>query len=108
MFTIVLHDDVEAEIMSLPAELQGKTIDLIEKLQTIGQLRMPHSKSLGGGLFEIRVIERNNIARTLYAYQHSKTIFLLHAFVKKTNKTPANALKIARTRLQEMIENDDY
>ena len=28
------------------------------------------------------------------------------AFVKKTNKTPANALKIARTRLQEMIEND--
>lgn len=108
MFTIVLHDDVAAEIMSLPMELQGKTVDLIEKLQTIGQLRMPHSKSLGGGLFEIRVIERNNIARTLYAYQHSKTIFLLHAFVKKTNKTPANALKIARTRLQEMIENDDY
>lgn len=106
MFTIVLHDDLEAEIMGLPAELQGKTIDLIEKLQTIGQLRMPHSKSLGGGLFEIRAIERNNIARTLYAYQHSKTIFLLHAFVKKTNKTPANALKIARTRLQEMIEND--
>ena len=108
MFRIVLHDDLEAEIMSLPMELQGKTVDLIEKLQTIGQLRMPHSKSLGGGLFEIRVIERNNIARTLYAYQHSKTIFLLHAFVKKTNKTPANALKIARTRLQEMIENDDY
>lgn len=105
MFRIVLHDDLEAEIMSLPMELQGKTVDLIEKLQTIGQLRMPHSKSLGGGLFEIRVIERNNIARTLYAYQHSKTIFLLHAFVKKTNKTPANALKIARTRLQEMIEN---
>lgn len=108
MFKIVLHDDLEAEIMSLPMELQGKTVDLIEKLQTIGQLRMPHSKSLGGGLFEIRVIERNNIARTLYAYQHSKTIFLLHAFVKKTNKTPANALKIARTRLQEMIENDNY
>lgn len=108
MFRIIMHDLMETELVNLPLELQGKTVDLIEKLQTIGQLRMPHSKSLGGGLFEIRVIERNNIARTIYAYQQSKTIFLLHAFVKKTNKTPAIALKTARTRLQEMIENDDY
>ncbi|WP_081301154.1 type II toxin-antitoxin system RelE/ParE family toxin [Gilliamella sp. wkB178] len=59
----------------------------------------PFSKSLGQGLFELRVIERNNIARTIYVYQKEQTIFLLHAFVKKTNKTPASALKIASERL---------
>lgn len=106
MFTIRTHDDAKEEILNLPAVLRGKTIDLIEKLQTVGQLRMPFSKSLGGGLFELRVIERNNIARTIYVYQHSKTIYLLHAFVKKTQKTPADALKTARIRLKEMIEND--
>lgn len=106
MFTIRTHDDAKEEILNLPAVLRGKTIDLIEKLQTVGQLRMPFSKSLGGGLFELRVIERNNIARTIYVYQHSKTIYLLHAFVKKTQKTPADALKIARIRIKEMIKND--
>lgn len=106
MFTIRTHDDAKEEILSLPAELRGKTIDLIEKLQTAGQLKMPFSKALGSGLFELRVIDRNNIARTIYVYQHSKTIFLLHAFVKKTNKTPSNALKTARMRLKEIIEND--
>lgn len=106
MFTIRTHDDAKDEILNLPPVLRGKTIDMIEKLQTIGQLKMPFSKPLGMGLFELRVIERNNIARTIYVYQHSKTIFLLHAFVKKTNKTPADALKIARIRLKEMIEND--
>lgn len=106
MFTIRTHDDAKDEILSLPAELRGKTINLIEKLETFGQLKMPFSKSLGQGLFELRVIERNNIARTIYVYQKEQTIFLLHAFVKKTNKTPVSALKIARERLKEMIEND--
>lgn len=106
MFTVRTHDDAKEEILSLPPELRGKTINLIEKLAIYGQLRMPFSKSLGGGLFELRVIERNNIARTIYVYQKSQTIFLLHAFIKKTNKTPISALKTARERLQEMIEND--
>ncbi|WP_237745925.1 MULTISPECIES: type II toxin-antitoxin system RelE/ParE family toxin [unclassified Gilliamella] len=30
---------------------------------------MLHSKSLGGGLFELRALESNNIARTIYIYQ---------------------------------------
>lgn len=67
---------------------------------------MPHSKPINDGLFELRAIERNNIARTIYAYQKGSTIFLLHAFVKKTQKIPSVALKIARIRLKEMLIND--
>lgn len=54
-----------------------------------------------GGLFELRVGDKN-IARTLYAYATGNEIYLLHAFVKKTQKTPAKAIEIARMRLKEM------
>jgi phage-related protein len=109
MFTIKTHDDAKSEILDLPAELRGRTIKLIEKLEQFGQMQMPHSKSLGGGLFELRALERNNIARTIYVYQKEQTIFILHAFVKKTQKTqktPVGAMQIARIRLKEMIENE--
>ncbi|MDE9500213.1 type II toxin-antitoxin system RelE/ParE family toxin, partial [Xenorhabdus bovienii] len=65
------------------------------------QLKMPHSKVIGGGLFELRVGDKN-IARTLYAFEIGEKIYLLHAFVKKTQKTPSGSIEIARKRLQEM------
>lgn len=106
MFTIKMHDAAKAEILELPAELRGQTIKLIEKLRNFGQLKMPDSRSLKNGLFELRSSERNNIARTIYVYQKSRTIFILHAFIKKTEKTPVNSLTIARKRLREMLENE--
>lgn len=33
-----------------------------------------------------------NIARTIYVYRKEKTIFVLHVFVKKTEKTPFGSL----------------
>jgi phage-related protein len=33
-----------------------------------------------------------NIARTIYVYRKEKTIFILHVFVKKTQKTPFGSL----------------
>lgn len=106
MFTIVTHDNAKDEILSLPKELKGKMINLIEKLETFGQLRMPESKSLGDGLFELRVTDRNNIARTIYTYQKGNVIFILYSFVKKSQKTPSAAFKIARTRLKEILQDD--
>lgn len=106
MFTIKMHDAAKAEILELPSELKGQTIKLIEKLRNFGQLKMPDSRSLKNGLFELRSSERNNIARTIYVYQKSRTIFILYAFIKKTEKTPVNSLTIARKRLREMLENE--
>ncbi|WP_392563186.1 type II toxin-antitoxin system RelE/ParE family toxin (plasmid) [Orbus sturtevantii] len=106
MFNIKIHDDAFLELSELPDELSGKMFHLIKKLEKIGQLKMPDSRALGNGLFELRAIERNNIARSIYAYQKNNTVYLLHSFVKKTQKTPAVAIKIARDRLKEIIQND--
>ena len=87
--------------------MSGVTYDYMEEYirglipESEGKLKMPHSRVIGAGLFELRVGDKN-IARTLYAYAVGHEIYLLHAFVKKTQKTPAGAIEIARKRLKEM------
>lgn len=106
MFKIIIHHQAKEELLNLSDELKGKMANLIDKLENYGQLRMPDSRPLGNGLFELRCIERTNIARTIYAYQKGNLIFLLHSFVKKTQQTPSAAFKAAHKRLKEMLEND--
>ena len=102
MWNVETHEDAVPELKALPDQLRGRMFRLIERLAAEGnQLKMPHSKVIGGGLFELRVGDKD-IARTLYAFASGKNIYLLHAFIKKTQKTPAAALEIARNRLKEL------
>jgi phage-related protein len=59
-----------------------------------------HIKKLTGTpLWEIRILGGDNV-RILFVTQLAKQIILLHAFVKKTNKTPAKEIGIALKRLR--------
>ena len=63
---------------------------------------IPHLKKLPGTPFwEIRILGRDNV-RIFYVTQKEKQILLLHAFTKKTNKTPTKEIKIAEARLNEI------
>jgi phage-related protein len=66
-------------------------------------LHMPHSRALGGGLFELRPRGREGIGRTFYCFAVGQRVVILHAFVKKTRDTPEQDLKIARKRMKELI-----
>ncbi|HBA7544019.1 TPA: type II toxin-antitoxin system RelE/ParE family toxin [Escherichia coli] len=102
MFNVIIHPAALDELLELPDNLRGRMVRLIERLEQEGnKMKMPHSRVIGGGLFELRVGDKN-IARTLYAYATGNEICLLHAFVKKTQKTPAKAIEIARMRLKEI------
>ena len=63
---------------------------------------MPHSRALGGGLFELRPRAREGIGRALYCYLVGERVTVLHAFVKKTQATPERDLKLARRRMKEV------
>ena len=54
------------------------------------------------GLFELRPKSRSGIGRAFYCYCSGRVITILHAFVKKTQKTPKRELAIARQRLKEV------
>lgn len=106
MYFIEAHVSAAEELVALPDDLRGRMFRLIKRLETDGPaLRMPHSKAIGDGLFELRV-GGVNISRCLYAFAVGNKIYLLHAFVKKTEKTPAAALAIARKRLNDLKDSE--
>lgn len=95
--------DVMKGIKSWPQGLRAKyarTIDLIEEFGP--QIGPPHTKSMGKGLFEIRVKAREGIGRAFFCYQLGNEIVILHSFIKKTQKTPKKELEIALRRLNEV------
>ena len=65
-------------------------------------LRMPHSRAMGGGLFELRPRGREGIGRVFYCFVVGKRVVILHAFIKKTEETPKQDLRIARRRMKEV------
>jgi hypothetical protein len=54
----------------------------------------------GDGLFELRPRGRGGIGRALYCFLVGQRVVILHAFVKKSQKTSEPELKIARKRMK--------
>ena len=80
---------VEDEILSMPPKMQARMIKLLELIEQHGaNLGPPHTDSMGDGLFEIRAKSQEGIGRGLFCYLKGKHIYVLRAFIKKSNKTP--------------------
>jgi len=107
-YTITYYSDaVQAEVMSLPAALAARYIVLSRRMAINGpHLGEPHTKALGNGLLEIRLKGAEGIARVMYCTQLGQRIVVLHSFVKKIDKTPANDLALSRKRLKEIKHAD--
>ncbi len=87
----------EEFILSQDAKMRAKLFRLLELLELKGNdLREPYSKQLSDEIFEIRAIQGNNITRVLYFFVVGKKIILTNGFVKKTQKTPANEIALAK------------
>ena len=98
-------EDVRLEIEALPVGIRASYARLTELLEEFGlELRMPHSRAMGGGLFELRPRGREGIARVFFCTNVGRKIIILHSFIKKTNETPKRELDIARRRRKEVIE----
>jgi phage-related protein len=52
-------------------------------------------QSVGPGVMEIRIHEPHEF-RVIYVAKFSESVYVLHAFSKKTNKTPQKDIEIAR------------
>jgi len=65
-------------------------------------LGMPHTRAMGKGLFELRLKAEEGIARVFYCTLVGRRVVMLHQFIKKSEKTPPNELKIARNRMKEV------
>ena len=95
------HARVKAEIESWPDGILADYARMVELLIEFGpNLRMPHSRAMGAGLFELRPRGREGIGRVFYCFVISWRVVILHAFLKKTQDTREQELKIARKRMK--------
>ena len=102
-FVAFFCDRVEAEILALPPGFVARFIRYAERMEIFGpDLGMPHTRAMGGGLFELRIKAAEGIARVFYCTVVDRRIVVLHQFVKKTDKTPSKELEIARRRMKEV------
>lgn len=77
-------------------------------LQTKGpEFGLPHSRSLGAGLHELRVQCEGVSYRLFYGFVGGRLILLVHGISKKSRKAPAKELLLARTRLKEYLEKEE-
>ena len=79
----------------------GEDIKTVQFAYPIG---MPLVRKLEPHLWEVRSHIQVGIARTIFTVQNNQMI-LLHAFIKKSQKTPKSDLELARKRLKELLEN---
>jgi phage-related protein len=83
------------QLEALDRKIVGADIKTVEYGWPIG---MPTCRSMGKGLYEVRSnLPSGKIARVLFCIYEEKMI-LLHGFIKKTQKTPAQDLDLALKR----------
>ena len=99
-----LNTKVDEELESLEPTLLTKFLHISEMLETYGphKVREPYVKPLGNKLWEIRMKGKSGIARAIYVTARERRIVVLHVFIKKTDKTPRSAIKLALERLKEI------
>ncbi|HUG91282.1 MAG TPA: type II toxin-antitoxin system RelE/ParE family toxin [Planctomycetaceae bacterium] len=105
---VYFSESVQEPLLAFPPGLQARYVHLTERMLNFGpDLGMPHTRAMGGGLFELRVKGKEGIGRALFCTRPGRRIMMLHAFVKKTTRTPARELKVARKRMREVQADDE-
>jgi phage-related protein len=90
---------MESFVASLSKEDRAALLALLTKLEQRGNtLRLPHSKALGKGLFELRT---KSGVRVFYVFRDHRRIVLLDGIVKKRDDIPADVL----TRMRGLADS---
>ena len=80
---------------------QAIGLDLM-RVQFGWPIGMPLVRGLKDGLWEVRsTLPSQRIARLIVCF-HDRTLVVLHGFIKKTQKTPADDLALATRRMREV------
>ena len=100
----ILNQSVLEEIDALPLNLRAKLDHIVRMIEELGlhQVREPYIKPLRDKLWEMRIKGRDGIARVIYVTMKERRIVILHAFRKKTRKTPEAAIRTALSRMKEL------
>lgn len=92
-------------IDSLDLWTQRKFFDKKDLLEEFGhRLPEPHAKYLTDGIFELRFSGKEGKIRVLYFFFHKNKAIFTNGFIKKTQKTPKQQLRLAIKDRKSFLE----
>ncbi len=96
----ILYDNSVCKAIKKLDPINGAKVDrTIHLLKAFGKdLRMPHSKKVAHKIFELRTKGQTKI-RILYTF-HDNSVFLLHLFIKKSQKIPPKEIETAQKKIE--------
>lgn len=92
-----------SDLRAVPADMRsgiGHSLDAVERGEMPADFKP--METVGKGTYEIRVRGRDGIARCFYVAKFPEAVYVLHAFVKKTQQTTEADKKTGRARYAEM------
>lgn len=92
-------------IRDFPSEIKQQTGYELHKVQC-GEMPTDFKpmKTIGSGVIEIRLRDESGAYRIIYTAKIGNTIYVLHAFQKKTQRTSQHDLNLAKQRLAELTQ----
>jgi len=99
---------VEKFLNALPPADRVRIVRTIEMLEDFGlQLGAPYVKHLHDKLWELRIRTGHKTYRVIYFAFTGRRFILLHAFLKKTQKTPKKEFAIAEQRRADFLAYEE-
>lgn len=99
MKPVVFLGDALKKLKSFPDAVR---VDVGRELRRVQEALDPRDwkpmPDIGRGVREIRIAERSGAYRVIYVASNGDSIYVLHAFQKKTQKTSATDLNAAKLR----------
>ena len=100
---------VEEFLVGLSAAVRAKVVGTLELLRAQQMVPAKVWKKLSGSeLWEVRVEYAGNIYRVLAVFAKGNRVILLHAFQKKSQKTPRQDMEIALQRQKRYFHRHGY
>jgi phage-related protein len=100
---------VEEFLAGLDAAVRAKVARTLELLRSQQIVQAKFWKKLSGSdLWEVRIEYAGNLYRVLAAFAKNNRVILLHAFQKKSQKTPRQDMEIALQRQKRYFQQHGY
>ena len=94
-------------LKALPVKVQNKIYKIIEAVEVLERVPKHYLKSISGvrGLYEVRIQLGSDIWRVFCFFESERLVILLNGFVKKSQKTPKEEIKLATDLMKRYHED---
>lgn len=101
MMIVKIITTVQEFIDNLGTVVSSRVYQDIKSLREFGKnLGLPYARKIGDNMYELRTLGKTQV-RLIYCFA-GNVCYVVHGFLKKTNKIPVKELRVAEKRIKQL------